>query len=494
MVFSSPVFLFAFLPLTLLVYFQARGELRNAILLLASLLFYAWGETFLVALMLLSIAVNWAAGLRVARAQGPARRAWLVAGVAFNLGLLVAFKYADWLWSAGGAWLAELGWVAHEPPRLGALLPAGTARALLATPDGGIRLPIGVSFFTFQAISYVVDVYRGDVEAQRNPGRFAVYLSLFPQLIAGPIVRYHDVARDIGRRVVTSSDFSLGARRFVVGLGKKVLIANHVARVADAAFAVPAGELTPALAWTGAVAYALQIYFDFSGYSDMAIGLGRMLGFRFLENFRYPYVAASITEFWRRWHISLSTWFRDYLYVPLGGNRGGAARTYRNLLVVFLLCGLWHGASVTFVVWGLFHGAFLVLERAGFGAALARLPRAVRHAYVLLAVLVGWVFFRAEAPGDALAYLAAMAGLQAGDAAAHPVALHADAPFVLTLLAGLVGSVPWLERARAWYAGSSAGLRAAAEVAALAGLAATLFLSTLELAAGAYDPFIYFRF
>ncbi len=495
MVFSSPVFLFLFLPLVLLAYFGLRRELRNPVLLAASLLFYAWGETFLVALMLVSIGANWGLGALVGRAEGAARRRWVAAGVAFNLAVLVAFKYADWLWVAAGRLLVAAGWAADQPVPLGTYLGHGALAEVLTTPEGGIRLPIGVSFFTFQAMSYVVDVYRRDVEPQRSLGHFAVYLSLFPQLIAGPIVRYHDVARQIVDRQVTLAGFSYGARRFVIGLGKKVLIANTVARVADPVFAVPADELTPALAWIGIVAYTLQIYFDFSGYSDMAIGLGHLFGFRFLENFRHPYVSRSITEFWRRWHISLSTWFRDYLYIPLGGNRAGPGRTYFNLVLVFFLCGLWHGASFAFAVWGLYHGVFLVVERVGFLRWLERRAAPLRHVYVLLAVMVGWVFFRAETLSGAVAYLGAMAGLQAGDAALHPVPLYVDATFVAAVVAGCVGSTPWFVRAQEWFSRSArGGVRAALEVGGVVALVAILLAAAFELSAGVYNPFIYFRF
>jgi len=496
MVFSSLVFLFLFLPWVLLLYFGLRTPLRNVVLLGSSLFFYAWGETYLVLLMVLSIVVNWGLGLWIGGAKDPLRRRLgLVGGVVFNLGLLVAFKYADWLWSVASDVLVATGALEGPLARLGSLLGGEAARDVLLTESGGIRLPIGVSFFTFQALSYVVDVYRRNVDRQRSLLNFATYLSLFPQLIAGPIVRYHDVARQIESRTVTLEGFSLGVRRFVVGLGKKMLIANTVARIADEVFAVPSVELTPALAWIGIVAYSLQIYFDFSGYSDMAIGLGHMFGFRFLENFNYPYISRSITEFWRRWHLSLSTWFRDYLYIPLGGSRRGAGRTYRNLVIVFLLCGLWHGASFAFAVWGLYHGFFLVIERMGVQAWMDRRPALLRHAYAMFVVLVGWVFFRAETLTDALAYLAAMCGVVSGDAALHPVALYVDSLFVVAVAAGILGSTPWLPRVRAWTNAHAHGpLRAGLEVATVLGLAAVLLGSVFELSAGVYNPFIYFRF
>ncbi|MCB9883058.1 MAG: MBOAT family protein [Planctomycetes bacterium] len=328
MVFSTATFLFAFLPAVLLLYFAVPRAWRNGWLLFASLFFYAWGETWIVAVMLASIFVNWALALSLE--EGGPRRTWVVAlSVLFNLGLLVAFKYANFV-------------VDNVNPLL-------VAAGLPAMQIPAISLPIGISFFTFQALSYVIDVYRGQARVQRNPLDFALYIALFPQLIAGPIVRYRDVAEQIESRTCSADLFAEGVRRFVFGLAKKMLIANTVASVADRIFALPNEELTLGLSWLATVCYSLQIYFDFSGYSDMAIGLGLMFGFRYLENFAYPYAADSITKFWRRWHMSLSTWFRDYVYIPLGGNRGSRIATYRNLVIVFFLCGLWHGASWTFV-------------------------------------------------------------------------------------------------------------------------------------------------
>src|SRR4051812_8670704 len=325
--------------------------------------------------MLASIAFNYWMAIAVDRVHGtPAAARRLAFAVTLNLVVLGIFKYANFF-----------------ADNLNALLRAGRIEPV-AVPR--VLLPIGISFFTFHAISYVIDVSRRDATAQKSPVHAALYLLLFPQLIAGPIIRYRDIADQLARRVVSIDDFAYGVRRFVIGLGKKVLIANVVAGPADKIFAMPAHELSTAHAWLGIVCYTLQIYFDFSGYSDMAIGLGRMFGFRFPENFRWPYIADTVQEFWRRWHISLSTWFRDYLYVPLGGNRVPTATMYRNLVLVFFLCGLWHGASWNFVIWGLFHGTFLVVERLGLAAAVRRLWAPLRHAYLLLVVMVGWVFFR----------------------------------------------------------------------------------------------------
>jgi alginate O-acetyltransferase complex protein AlgI len=314
--------------------------------------------------------------------------------VALNIGTLVFFKYANFAVDNLNLLLA---WI-H-------LAPVHCER---------VRLPIGISFFTFHALSYVMDIYRGKAAAARNPRDVALYIFFFPQLIAGPILRWSAIAPQIARRVVSREGFAEGVRRFVGGLAKKMIIANVVAVPADQIFALSGAELTPALAWLGAACYTLQIYFDFSGYSDMAVGLGKMFGFQFLENFDFPYISQSIKEFWRRWHISLSTWFRDYLYFPLGGNRRGEWRTCLNLVIVFFLCGLWHGASWTFVVWGLYHGFFLVLERTRFGGWVAGMPRLLRHGYALVVVMAGWVLFRADTFGHAITFLANMAGVSSG--------------------------------------------------------------------------------
>ncbi|GIK85347.1 MAG: alginate regulatory protein [Betaproteobacteria bacterium] len=476
MVFSSAIFLFLFLPVTLAGYFLLPRRLRNLWLLGASLVFYAWGEPRFVVVMLGSIAFNFLLALWIARADATgARRRLLAVAVAGNLGLLAVFKYADFLTANVNAALAAAG-----------------AQPL---PLPGIALPIGISFFTFQALSYVIDVYRREVAVQRNPLDLGLYIALFPQLIAGPIVRYHDVAAQIAERSVTRAGFAYGVQRFVIGLGKKVLIANTLAVQADLVFSIPPDQLTASVAWFGLVCYTLQIYFDFSGYSDMAIGLGHMLGFRFLENFSHPYVAQSVTEFWRRWHISLSTWFRDYLYVPLGGNRVSAPRVYRNLFIVFLLCGLWHGASWTFVAWGMMHGLALVLERMGLARLLQRWPAALRHAYVLLFVMLAWVFFRADTFGDAAGFLRAMAGASPATGLEHSLAMLVDVPTLLALLAGIVGSAPVLSALRSNVDRLRPGMaQATAGVLGVAALSAILFACSLLIAAGTYNPFIYFRF
>lgn len=479
MVFSSPIFLFLFLPIVLLAVGVVRRELRNSVLLVASLIFYAWGEGELVILMLLSITMNFIFGMWVGAAgtDKSARRA-LAVSVVFNLGLLGAYKYANFAVDQVN-W--ALGMIGAEPIEL-----------------APVHLPIGISFFTFQAMSYVIDVYRKETVPQRNIVNLALYISLFPQLIAGPIVRYHDVAKQLVHRVMSVDRFASGVQRFVMGLAKKVLIANTMAVAADGIFAIPAGELTAPLAWLGIVSYTLQIYFDFSGYSDMAIGLGRMFGFEFLENFNYPYISRSIREFWRRWHISLSTWFRDYLYIPLGGNRVSSGRVYVNLVIVFFLTGLWHGASWSFVIWGLFHGFFLVIERLGFERIIRRLWAPVGHAYAMLVFVVGWVFFRADDLPYAFSYLKAMFGMSAGSEL-YFTEMYMDKKFNIALAMGLILCAPAFPYLRDRLAELSrrsgmSALGAGLDAVSFVGILTLLLLSSMSLASSTYNPFIYFRF
>ncbi|MDZ4772150.1 MAG: MBOAT family O-acyltransferase, partial [Planctomycetota bacterium] len=512
----SALFVFLFLPLILALYLVVHPRLRNGLLLLASLIFYAWGEPVMSIVMIVSITANYLFGLWVDAARQKGRgRGVIVLAIVFNLGLLIAFKYADWIWNTGGALLNALGLLEGTLPHIGSYVAADSPLGVvLFNPDESIRLPIGISFFTFQAFSYVIDVYRRDGAVNKNPLDIGLYVALFPQLIAGPIVRYRDVAAQIVKRQVTLDGFAYGVRRFVIGLGKKMLIANLCAEACDKVFLLPVNELPVEVAWLGIVCYTLQIYFDFSGYSDMAIGLGHMFGFKFLENFNYPYIARSITEFWRRWHISLSTWFRDYLYIPLGGNRGAKSRTYVNLVLVFFLCGLWHGANFTFIVWGLYHGLFLVIERIGFGNWLGRRGAWLQHAYTLLVVMVGWVFFRAEDMTHALGYLQTMFGL-AGEklvnvphppiddawiaaSTLHPLALFANVLTWIAIVAGVIGSIPWLPRVADYVAKlveTGRTKRAFAfEMLGLVCLALIFVHVAMGLASGAYNPFIYFRF
>ena len=478
MVFASPIFLLLFLPLVLAAYFALPRRWGNGVLLVASLAFYVWGEGAMVALVLTSIAFNWIMGGRIGAAEAAAKRQrWLALAVGGNLALLAVCKYANFLAANLNIVLGGLGW--------------GTI-ALAAIP-----LPLGISFFTFHSISYLIDIYRRNASAQRSVGSYALYIMLFPQLIAGPIIRYKDIAAQITLRERHCADVAEGVRRFIIGLGKKVLIANTLGEVADRIFGIAPHELNTPAAWLGIACYTLQIYFDFSGYSDMAIGLMRIFGFRVLENFNYPYIAQSIREFWRRWHISLSNFFRDYLYIPLGGNRRGAARAYANLVVVFLLCGLWHGANWTFIVWGIWHGVFLVLEHAGLGSALERAWRPLRHGYALAAIVGGWVLFRSNSVGHAGAFYVALAGAGTATPTLHPLAMYLD-PLVATTLAIAVIASLSLGRALASVANRAAtGHRGVAQAAALgecAWLALVLVASCAYLAAGTYNPFIYFRF
>jgi len=477
MVFSSPVFLFCYLPIALIGFFLVPVRARTPLLFAMSLLFYAWGEGHYVWLLLLSIALNWLLALALERIEAPrSRRMFLAGAVALNIGALVYFKYANFL-------------VAN-------FAPLAVYVGLQAPTVAAIHLPIGISFVTFEALAYVVDVYRRHTGARKNPIHVGFYMSFFPHLIAGPIMRFDDVADRLAAPRTTAPYFESGVRRFTVGLAKKVLLANTMGRVADDAFHLVADSLGCTTAWLGIVAYALQIYFDFSGYTDMAIGLGRMCGFELPRNFDLPYSAASIRDFWRRWHISLSRWFRDYLYIPLGGNRGSALKTYRNLVLVFFCCGLWHGASWTFVIWGLYHGVFLVLERLRFGRWLSALWSPLQHAYALLVVLIGWVFFRAESFSQALAFLGAMSGFGTGSALSS-VAEHLDREELLALIIGLpIATLPvvrWLEQA----AGRISALPGATLVLNLtrtAVLLGALLVCGAYLAAGTYNPFIYFRF
>lgn len=468
MVFSSLAFLTVFLPAVFALHGLMPGmTAKNALLLVASLLFYSYGEPVYVLLMIASTLFNWGLGLAV----GPGRRhrrLAMVLAVLCNLGLLGVFKYADMFVGAADGLLG------------------------LGLPLPGLGLPVGISFFTFQALSYVVDVYRGEVEPERNYAVVLLYISFFPQLIAGPIVKYHDIARELRDRRATVDDVAVGLRRFCVGLAKKVMVANAMAAAADHYFGAAPADLNAVAAWVGAVAYMLQIYFDFSGYSDMAIGLGRMFGFHFKENFNYPYVSTSIQEFWRRWHISLSTWFKEYLYIPLGGNRKGTGRTMVNKLTVFLLCGLWHGASWTFVLWGLVHGLFLMMERV---VPVRRLPKALGHIYCLLVVCLAFVLFRADTVAQAGTYLANMFCAWDFTAASMVVLMAPLTPvFLASLVLALVFSAPVTRRVEEAAAAQGDGVRAWTRALSYVGSVLLVLVCVTTLSSGAYNPFIYFRF
>jgi D-alanyl-lipoteichoic acid acyltransferase DltB (MBOAT superfamily) len=467
MVFSSIPFLFFFLPLFLAAYFltpSVRG--KNLVTLASSLLFYAWGEPWFVLVLLASIAFNTLAAVLIDARTGRPRTVALAIAVTANLLLLAAFKYANFL--VGNLDLL--------------LRPFGLAVTLPEIP-----LPLGISFFTFHSLSYVIDVYRHRFRANRDPVQVALYIALFPQLVAGPIVRYKTVARQLRARRHTLSHASAGARIFIIGLAQKVLVADPLAQLVEVVF-----DHTPhpsmAEAWTGLLAYTIQIYFDFAGYSNMAIGLGLILGFTFPRNFRLPYTAQSITEFWRRWHMSLSAWLRDYLYIPLGGNRGGTLRTYRNLLTVFLLCGLWHGANWTFVLWGAWHGGFLILERLRFGRILMNLAPTIRWIYATLVVMGGWVLFRSRTLADAEAFYAGLAGRNGLRSISFDLHAAFNAGVLVSLLAGcLLAVLPrWVRLPTL-----PPVVLASADAAWTFGL---LILAMIFVAAGTYSPFLYFRF
>ncbi len=464
MVFSSLTFLELFLPSVLLVYFILPDKAKNAALFLFSLLFYAWGEPIYVGLMIFSTVLDYSCGLAAEKFRGTKKaKAALITSVCVNLGLLCFFKYTDFIiGSINGIF--------------------GCAVPLLNLP-----LPIGISFYTFQTMSYTIDVYRGDAKAQKNIISFGAYVALFPQLIAGPIVRYQTIADQIDCRTHSFDKFGEGVKRFVCGLGKKVLLANNIGLLWSA---VSKDEnLTVISAWVGIIAYAFQIYFDFSGYSDMAIGLGKMFGFDFLENFDHPYCSKSITEFWRRWHISMGTWFRDYVYIPLGGNRKGLLVQLRNIAIVWLLTGLWHGASWNFVLWGAFYGVLLIIEKFFLLKILKTAPSFVGHIYTLLAVAVGWVLFAFEDFGAGLSYLKAMFG---GALFCDSASVYLMLSYLPLLVLCALASTPLgikIYRKIGEKCGSSL-----TTVADCFGTVTVMGLAAAYLVSGSYNPFLYFRF
>jgi alginate O-acetyltransferase complex protein AlgI len=467
MVFSSITFLFYFLPIFIASYFLTPTIVgKNIVTLAFSLVFYAWGEPRYLLILLFSIAFNYVAAILIDSNAGTARKFALAIAVTGNLLVLGVFKYANFLTANFNSLLAPFGHSVWETK---------------------IELPLGISFFTFHCLSYIIDVYRRRFMANRNPIDVALYISLFPQLVAGPIVRYKTVARQLDLRKATLGRASVGARIFIVGLAQKVLVADIVAPLAQTAFdQIPHRSMIEA--WIGLTAYTIQIYFDFAGYSNMAIGLGVVLGFTFPRNFRMPYTSYSITEFWRRWHMSLSSWLRDYLYIPLGGSRGRNIQTYRNLVMVFLLCGLWHGANWTFVLWGVWHGAFLVIERLGLRSILARIPAWARWAYALIAVMFGWVLFRAADLTSALGYYASLMGRDGVSEISFDMHDVLSERAMLTLGVGCVLAVAprWIRR---WSAPMS--VRAVGD---FTWTFALLIFSMVTVAAGAYSPFLYFKF
>lgn len=475
MLFSSNIFLFIFLPAVVFIYYVILGGWRsfqNVFLLVASLFFYAWGEPKFVLVMMLSIVTNWAAGMLISGAResdNPGRaRAVLTAAVVFNLIIIFIFKYLNFT-------------VSNINSLTGSDIPVP-----------GIALPIGISFFTFQAVSYVVDVYRGKATAQKNILYVGLYISFFPQLIAGPIVRYEDVADQIRGRKETVDDFCSGARRFAIGFCKKILIANNVAIVADMAFGLSSeGNLGAGMAWLGALAYTLQIFYDFSGYSDMAIGLGKMFGFHFLENFNYPYISRSVTEFWRRWHMSLGTWFRDYVYIPLGGSRVSVPRHILNLFIVWTCTGIWHGANWTFIFWGLMYFVLLVFEKyTGFSKHNSKSAAALKWIYTMFFVVMGWILFRADNLSSAAEYYRACFGA-GGNAAIDDAFLEYARQYAVYLLAGCLFATPVAK-----LAGERIEQKAPEILGVVyaAGLIALFMAAVSFLVKGSYNPFIYFNF
>lgn len=460
--------MFAFLPATFLLYAVFRNDLiRNILLLAASLVFYAVGEPVAVFIMMISIVLNYFFGIMASKEKGD--KAAVAAAVVLNIGLLVVFKY------------------------LGFLAETFNSITSLSVPVPKIRLPIGISFFTFQGLSYVIDVYREKKMVQKSLMKVMLYISFFPQLIAGPIVKYHDIEAQLDKREFSSERAAKGIKRFITGLCKKVLISNQMGLVADAVFAVKTSELGWAPAWIGAVCYSLQIFFDFSGYSDMAIGLGCMFGFDFKENFNYPFISGNMQEFWRRWHISLSTWFKEYVYIPLGGNRKGKGRAILNRSIVFLLTGLWHGANMTFLVWGVLHGAFLLIEGAGWLPTKKKWFRPIGHVYALLVIVTTFVIFRADTLTQGFGMIGKMFSGAAGTASENAAVYALCSPlFITALAAAVIFSTPVVPMI--WKKIGETKAAAAAEYAAYLSSLALFGLCILSLIASEYNPFIYFRF
>ncbi len=491
MLFSSLVFLWYFLPVVFLLYFITKNlYIRNGVLLAASLVFYAWGEPKYVFLMIFSIGLNYFCGIFIGQMQeaeknksdmqekcesdkkNPAMRLAVSICVILNLLLLGYFKYFNFMAEIANSFLGYFSNGTH----------------MLTFRE--IALPVGISFYTFQALSYVVDVYRGTIKAQKNIFYLALYVSFFPQLIAGPIVKYRDVCDQIEKRQCSPWGMAYGIKRFSYGIAKKMIFANTFAATVDFMMKKPLEQLGTVNVWILAILYTLQIYFDFSGYSDMAIGLGKMFGFDFMENFNYPYISSSIREFWRRWHISLSTWFREYLYIPLGGNRKGQIRTYVNLLIVFFATGLWHGAGATFIIWGMFHGLFLVTERMGLGKLLEKNRfRIFNHLYTVLIVIVGWVFFRADTLSDAVVILRQMFIWNGG---IYPVTLFLNRKVIFLALSGILfsGIIQSACPKLTVHLYDKNNIK----TADIFIMAVLLFLCTMYLVSSTYNPFIYFRF
>jgi alginate O-acetyltransferase complex protein AlgI len=484
MVFSSLTFLYLFLPAVLISYYLTPVKYRNYPLLLASFVFYSWGGVSLTLLLLTSVIFNYVFGRLISKQiHSKGAKLMLSLGIIGNLSLLAFYKYANFI-----------------VENINTLLES--VHITFSVTDPGIILPIGISFYTFQALSYLIDLYKQKVPVQKNFVNLALYISLFPQLIAGPIVRYNDIDTQLTSRKSTTDKFVSGIKRFILGLAKKVLIANQFALLADTAFQIQPENLSTFVAWAGIIAYSIQIYYDFSGYSDMAIGLGRMFGFEFLENFNFPYISRSIREFWKRWHISLTNWFRDYLYIPLGGNRKGNERTFLNLFIVFLLTGLWHGASWSFVAWGLLHGAFMIIEKIGFDKLLIRFWKPLQHAYALFIVIMAWVLFRADDFSYAWGYYKAMFSLRSIQLNYDVLDIFLNDQVYLLLIIAVISSTniwvviyDWLKKlTRSFNAIQIKILRVIVTLALLFFIFSIILLSSTSLISNTYNPFIYFRF
>ena len=470
MVFSSILFITRFLPLILTIYFIVPKRIRNLVLFLSSIIFYAWGEPIYILLMCFTITVDYVFGIIIDKqiTAGRKKRAKisLAGAVAINLLLLGFFKYANF----------AIGTV-------NSLTGAGIAVIKLA-------LPIGISFYTFQSLSYVIDVYRGDTKVQKNILDFGTYVTLFPQLIAGPIVRYRTVAKEMKGRVENRADFARGISRFILGMGKKVLLANNAGLLWDSVNALMDSQMSVGSFWLGILAYTFQIYFDFSGYSDMAIGMGLMFGFHFDENFNYPYMAKSITEFWRRWHISLSTWFKEYVYIPLGGNRSGIAKQIRNIIIVWMLTGFWHGASWNFAVWGLYYGAILILEKVFLLKWIEKMPKFVRHIYTMLLVIIGWVLFSFDSFKRGAGFIAGMFGL-GGYGFVNTEFIYLLLNNIILLVILIIASTDLPKKCIEKFAATR---NIAVKFVNIAVLEIIFGICAAYLVAATYNPFLYFRF
>lgn len=476
MVFSSLIFLFLFLPITLALYYASDNRIKNFMLLIASLFFYSWGEPVYIFLMIFSIIVDYIHGLKVEKYinLGKKKKAFkfVVSSAIINLLLLGFFKYSDFLIM-----------------NINALFDLHIS--LLNLP-----LPIGISFYTFQTMSYTIDIYRGEAKAQKNILNFGTYVSLFPQLVAGPIVRYQTIADQINNRTHSLEKFAEGVNRFVFGLGKKVILANQLAVIADGVFTSNLSTVSVYESWLGIVCYTLQIYFDFSGYSDMAIGLGKMFGFDFLENFNYPYISQTVSEFWRRWHISLGSWFRDYVYIPLGGSRVSNLKLYRNLFIIWFLTGIWHGANWTFVLWGLYFGLFIALEKAFLQDLLLKVPRLVRHIYLLLIVMIGWVLFRSETMTEAFNYLKVMFGSGSNALINDSFKIYLIDYWYIILFSMIV-STPVIKQLKTVIKNTNIKKNVDSDIAYFfhsLTLVTCMFIVVIMLCSSSYNPFLYFRF